>query len=172
MWRSRKARTLLVASVVTSTVAPLTACGASSGSSAAAATIQREATLYQIDQIERTFHEAGATHNVNLMMTLWAPGATFNIGTNTYTGKAEIRKFFEKNPAFQPENHWVSDTPSYNIKIRQNGDKATLYMECDYIDVKTKRVTAVVGVDHNLQKINGKWLIVSGAGGAPTALSP
>src|SRR4051812_30460622 len=73
MWRSRQARTLLVASVVTSTVAPLTACGASSGSSAAAATIQREATLYQIDQIERTFHEAGATHNVNLMMTLWAP---------------------------------------------------------------------------------------------------
>ena len=43
-------------------------------------------------------------------------------------------------------------------------------MECDYIDVKTQKVAAVVGVDHNLQKINGKWLIVSGTG-APTRMS-
>ena len=103
-------------------------------------------------------------------MSLWAPGATFNFGTNTYTGKPEIRKFFEENAAFQPQNHWVSDTPSFKIKITHSGDKATLYMECDYIDVKTGKVKAVVGVDHNLQKINGKWLIVNGAG-APTVLS-
>jgi uncharacterized protein with ACT and thioredoxin-like domain len=64
----------------------------------------------------------------------------------------------------------VSDTPSFKIKITQNGDKATLYMECDYIDVKTQKVMAVVGVNHNLQRINGKWLIVSGSG-APTVMS-
>jgi hypothetical protein len=44
-------------------------------------------------------------------------------------------------------------------------------MQCHYIDVKTGKVMAVVGVDHNLQKIHGRWLIVEGSG-APTVLSP
>ncbi len=122
-------RILLIGGALSATVSLLAACGGSSASTAAKATIQREATLYEIDGIERTFHKAGSTHNVNLMMTLWAPGATFNVGTNTYTGKAAIRGFFEQNPAFQPKSHWVSDTPSFKIKITQNGDKATLYME-------------------------------------------
>jgi hypothetical protein len=30
--------------------------------------------------------------------------------------------------------------------------------------VKTGQVAAVVGVDHNVQKINGRWLIVDSAG--------
>jgi hypothetical protein len=166
-----RVRTLFIGGALAAGVFALSACGSvASASSAAQAKMQREATLYEIDQIERTFHEAGSTDNVNLMMTLWAPGATFNIGSNTYTGKAQIRRFFEQNPAFQAATPWVSDTPSFKIKITQNGDKATLYMECDYIDVKTQKVMAVVGVNHNLQRINGKWLIVSGSG-APTVMS-
>jgi len=166
-------RMLVVAGLLAALVAPLSACGGESAKAAAADTKrQREATLYEIDQIERTFHKAGSTHDVNLMMSLWAPGAVFNVGTHTYTGKAQIRKFFATvNPAFQPQNHWVDDTPSYKIRITVNGDKATLYMQCHYIDVKTGKVMAVVGVDHNLQKIHGKWLIVEGSG-APTVLSP
>src|SRR5438045_1025780 len=119
MWRSaRQIRTLLVGSALAAMVIPLAACSDnSSAASAADATIQREAIHYQIEQVEQTFHKAGSTDDVDLMMTLWAPGATFNIGTETYTGTAEIRKFFEKNPAFQPATHWVSDTPSYKIKI-------------------------------------------------------
>jgi hypothetical protein len=166
-------RTLLVGGVVAAFVVALSACGGGSAKDpAAGAKVQREATLYEIDQIERTFHKAGSTHNVNLMMSLWAPGAVFNVGTHTYTGRTQIRNFFAKvNPAFQPKNHWVDDTPSYKIRITVNGDNATLYMQCHYIDVKTGKVMAVVGVDHNLQKIHGKWLIVEGSG-APTVLSP
>lgn len=165
-------RTLVVVGVAAAVAVPLTACGGESAKTAAAeAKMQREATLYQIDQIERTFHKAGSTHNVNLMMSLWAPGAVFNVGNHTYTGTAQIRKFFETNPAFQPQSDWVDDTPSYKIRITVNGDRATLYMQCHYIDVKTGKVMAVVGVDHNLQKIKGKWLIVEGSG-APTVLSP
>lgn len=166
----KQVRTLLVAGVLAGLVIPLTACGSgSAGASGAGPTIQKEAELYQIDQVEKAFHRAGSTHNVSLMMSLWAPGATFNIGTDTYTGKAQIRRFFaSKNPAFQPQNHWESDTPSYKIRITVNGDKATLYFECHYVDVNTGKVMAVVGVDHNLQKIDGKWLIVSGSGSAAT----
>lgn len=165
-------RTLLTGCALAAVTAALAGCGGSGMSSAAEQTMQRQANLYQIDQIERAFHRAGSTHNVNLMMTLWAPGATFNIGTDTYTGRAQIRKFFAtKNPAFQAKNHWESDTPSYKVRITLNGDKGTLYFECHYIDVKTGKVMVVAGVDHNVQKINGKWLVVSSVASTPT-LSP
>ena len=147
---------------------PLTACGGSSQNSASNQTVQRDADLYAIDQIERVWHKASSTKNVDLMMTLWAPDATFDNGTATLTGKAEIRKFFETKAApFQPVNHWLSDTPAYKIRTTVNGDKGTLYFECHYIDTKTQKVAAVVGADQNVQKINGKWLIVSSAAATP-----
>ena len=165
-------RTLLTGCALVVVVAALAACGGSSKTSASDQTTQKDAALYQIDQIEQTWHKAASTHNVNLMMTLWAPGAVFNIGTKTLTGKAEIRNFFAtENKAFMPQNHWESDTPSYKIKTTVNGNKGTLYFECHYVDVKTGKVMAVVGVDHNVQKINGKWLIVDSAGATPV-LSP
>ncbi len=145
---------------------------ASASSSANDPTVQKDADLFQIEQIEQNWHKATSRHDLNLMMSLWAPGAVFSIGTETYTGKAQIRKFFATtNPAFSPENHWESDTPSYKIKATVNGDKGTLYFECHYIDPKTAKVVKVVAVNHNVQKINGKWLIVDSAG-ATAMLSP
>jgi hypothetical protein len=162
-------RALVAGCVVAAVVAALAACGSSSKSSSAKRAAQRDTDLYQIDQIERKWHRAASTHDVNLMMTLWAPGATFNIGTDTYTGTAQIRNFFAtKNKAFRPQNHWESDTPSYKMKVTLNGDKGTLYFECHYIDVKTGKLVSVVGVDHNVQKIKGKWLIVDGSGSTAT----
>src|SRR5207247_10971745 len=103
------------------------------------------------------------------MMTLWAPDATFNNGTETLTGKAEIRQFFTTQAGpFQPGNHWLSDTPAYKIRTTVNGDKGTLYFECHYVDTKTQKVAAGVGADQNVQKIDGVGLIVSAAAARPT----
>jgi ketosteroid isomerase-like protein len=136
------------------------------------AKIQQEADLYEIDQIEVKFHRATSKHDINLMMSLWAPGAVFNIDQQTLTGKAEIRHWFlTENKAFMPSHHWESDTPSYKIKTNLNGDKATMYFECHYIDPKTGMVVAAAGVTHTLQKINGQWLIIDSAGSTAT-LSP
>jgi ketosteroid isomerase-like protein len=147
----------------------LTGCGGSSSSSATDAETQKQAELYAIDQIERTWHKASSTQDVDLMMTLWAPDATFNNGPDTFTGKAEIRKFFTtKAGPFQPGNHWLSETPAYKIRTTVNGDKGTLYFECHYVDVKTGKVVSVVGADQNVQKINGKWLITTLAAATPT----
>lgn len=149
----------------------LAGCG-SGKSSASEQSAQRDADLYAIDQIEANWHKAASTHDVNLMMSLWAPDATFNIGTETLTGKTEIRKFFVTKAApFQAENNWVSETPAYKIRTTVNGDKGTLYFECHYVDTKTQKVASVVGADQNVQKIDGKWLIVSSAAATPT-LSP
>ena len=94
-------------------------------------------------------------------MSLWAPGAVFNIDQQTLTGKAQIRHWFaDREQGVQAREplgvrHAVVQDPD-----DLNGDKATLYFECHYIDPKTGKVVAYVGVDHTLQKINGKWLIV------------
>ena len=160
-------RTLIGAGALAAVVAALAAgCGGSSNASGANATIQREANLWQIDQIEVNFHRATSYHNLNLMMSLWAPGAVFNIDGETLTGKAQIRHWFAtKNGAFQ--HVWESDTPSYKIRVNLNGDKATMYFECHYIDPKTTKVMFWAGITHTLQKINGKWLIVDSASSNP-----
>jgi hypothetical protein len=166
------ARALLVVGVLAVLAALPASAGTSGHRTPASDTTQREADLYLIDQVEVKFHRATSTHNLNLMMSLWAPGAVFNIDQQTLTGKAQIRHWFAtENKAFMPGHHWESDTPSYKIRVSLNGEKATLYFECHYIDPKTSTVMAVAGVDHTLQKIDGKWLIVDSAG-APAALSP
>ena len=118
-------------------------------------------TLYQIDAIEKTWHKAASLKNLNLFMSIWAPNATATVAGKTVTGKAAIRALFAKAGPFQPQNHWVSDTPAYKIRATVNGNKGTLYFECHYIDVDTGKVAAVVGADQQVQKINGKWLITN-----------
>jgi ketosteroid isomerase-like protein len=164
-------RTILAGSALAGMVIALAGCGGSSSNSAADQQVQKQAAVYQIDQIERSWHEATSTQNVNLMMSLFAPGAVFNIGGETFTGKAQIRRFWETAGPFEPGHHWQSDTPTYKIKTTVNGDKGTLYFECDYIDPTTQKVMAVVAVDHNVQKINGRWLIVDSSG-APGSIKP
>jgi hypothetical protein len=130
--------------------------------------IQREASLYEIDQIERTWHKAASTKNVNLMMSLWAKKATFTIAGQTYRGKGAIRQVFAKAGPFQPANHWESDTATYKIRTTVNGNSGTLYFECHYIDVGTGKLAAAVGADQTVQKINGKWLITKSTSASVT----
>jgi ketosteroid isomerase-like protein len=147
----------------------LVGCGSSGKKSGTEQQLQQQADYYQIDQIEKTWHKAASTQNVDLMMSLWANDATFNIGTETLTGTKQIRDFFAtKAGPFQPGNHWVSDTPAYKIRITANGDKGTLYFECHYVDVKSGKVVSVVGADQDVQRIKGKWLITSAAAATPT----
>jgi ketosteroid isomerase-like protein len=148
----------------------LVGCGGSATKPTAASQDQKQAAYYAIDQIEKTWHKASSTKNVDLMMTVWAPDATFSVGTETLNGKAQIRGFFvHKAGPFQPGNHWVSETPAYKIRITANGDKGTLYFECHYVDVKTGKVVNIVAADQNVQKIAGKWLITSSSA-APATL--
>ena len=167
-------RTLLGAGIVAALVVPFSAFGGNSSRAAQKdAALQRMADLYQIDQVEVKFHRATSRHNLKLMMSLWAPGAVFNIDQQTLTGKGQIRNWFKtENKAFKPNHHWESDTPSYKLKVHLNGDHATEYFECHYIkpnaDLTKARVMAIAGVTHTMQKVNGKWLITNSAGSTAT----
>ena len=154
--------------VVSLAAVSLAACG-SSGPTPAELAAQKKADTYAIEQIEATWHKASSTHDVNLMMSIWADDAVATLGGETYTGKAQIRSFFQDKAApFRPENHWVSETPAYKIRVTVNGDKGTLYFECHYVDVNTRKVVAVVSADQDVARINGTWLITKLVSATPS----
>ncbi len=165
-------RTLIIGGALGVVVVLLVACGNSSASSRSEQAMQRQADLYTIDQIERNFHRATSKHDIELMMSLWAPNATFTTEPGqTLTGKKQIRRFWLAAPAFQPDNHWISDTAAYKIRMTVNGDRGTLYFECHYIDSKTNKLGPVTAADQLVARINGRWLITDMVGGSAT-LSP
>jgi ketosteroid isomerase-like protein len=124
--------------------------------------------MWEIDQIEKDFHEATTTKDIDQMMSLFAPNATMTIGTGeTASGLEEIRSFWLENSAsFQPENTWVSDHPAYKLEITVNGDRGTLHFECHYIDAKTGEVVSVTAADMDVSRIAGAWLITNMIGGS------
>ena len=146
----------------------LAACGSSAAERASAQAIQEDADLYRITDIERKWHQATTTHDIDLMMSLWADDATFTVDAGTtLTGKDEIREFWLGARPFQPENQWVSETPAYKLQATVAGDKGTLYFECHYVDPTTKMVVGVVGADQQVARINGEWLITNHVGASP-----
>ena len=146
----------------------LVSVGCQAATPAANADLQRQADLYAIDQIEVTWHQAASTQDVELMMSIWADNATATLGGVTITGKDALRNFFATKAApFQPQNHWVSDTPAYKIRTTVDGDTGTLYFECHYVDPTTKMVMSVVAADQKVARINGKWLITDLVSSSP-----
>ena len=72
-------RTLIGGALVLLTLA-LSACGGSDSNSASDEALQRDSDLYAISQIEKSFHESMSKKDIEEMMSLWAPNATFTYG--------------------------------------------------------------------------------------------
>ena len=144
----------------------LAAC-TGSGSGSTDASERRFQDMWEIDQIEKNFHKATSEKNIDLMLSLYAPNATFTVGGGeTAVGVDEIRDFWTtKSPAFDADNTWVSDHPAYKMEITVNGDRGTLHFECHFVDAKTQQVAAVTAGDADVARIDGKWLITNFVGG-------
>lgn len=115
----------------------------------------------QMHKIEITFHEAGTTKNLDLMLSLFAEDATITSGGKSYAGKENIRKYWQAAGTFQPQNQWVAYTPAFRIRYDVHGDTAHLYFECLYVDKAAKRIAAHTNSDDTLVRVNGEWLIKS-----------
>lgn len=154
--------------VIALTVA-LSACGGS-GSESVDSELQRQADLYAISQIERTFHESISKKDIEMMVGLYAPHATGTFGPGkTVTGKNQIRNVWLNGTAFHPKTHWLSDHPAYKLKVTIDGDRGTLRFECHFIDVSTGEVASVTAGSLDVAKIDGTWLITNFVG-STTAL--
>jgi ketosteroid isomerase-like protein len=147
----------------------LSACGGSS--SAVDSELQEQVDRFLISEIEKDFHESMSKKDLDQMMGLWTENATFTVGGATATGKAEIRAFWAKSPAFESDVKWVSDHPAYKLRATVNGDRGTLHFECHFLDVEDETVALVTAADQEVERIDGRWLITSMVGGT-TTLSP
>ncbi len=118
------------------------------------------ADVTQIYALQAAFHWAAGAKDLDVMMSLWAEDATFTIDGQIYQGKSQIRGWFANVAgSFRPQNSWVSLTPSQKIRISVQGDRATLYFECHYVDVKTRELKSQVAADTTLIRSNGRWVI-------------
>ena len=86
-------RKLLIGCALGVLVVAVSACGGSSGTPASEEALQRQADVYEISQIEKTFHESMSKKDIDEMMSLWTENATFTYGPGqTATGTEQIRK--------------------------------------------------------------------------------
>jgi hypothetical protein len=113
----------------------------------------------QIHKIEITFHEAGTTKNLDLMLSLFADDATITSGGKTYIGKEQVRSYWQAAGVFQPQNQWVAYTPAFRIKYDVQGDTGHLYFECLYVDKVANKIALHTNSEDTLTRVNGRWLI-------------
>jgi ketosteroid isomerase-like protein len=159
-------RKLLIGCALGVMVFAVSACSGSSGPPASEKALQRQADVYEISQIEKTFHESMSKKDIDEMMSLWTSNATFTFGPGqTATGTEEIRETWLKSNAWKPATHWLSDHPAYKIRVTVNGDRGTLHFECHFIDVDTGKVAAITAGDLDVARIGGRWLITKMVGG-------
>jgi hypothetical protein len=120
---------------------------------------ENPADFVEIHKIEITFHEAGTTKNLDLMLSLFADDATITSGGKTYSGKEQIRSYWQAAGVFQPQNQWVAYTPAFRIKYDVQGDSGHLYFECLYVDKVANKIALHTNSDDTLTRVNGRWLI-------------
>jgi len=158
-------RTLVTGGVLAILVFALSACGGSNGSSASEKVAAKDADMYAISQIERSFHEAISKKDIDEMEGLFATHATGTFGPGkTVTGKEQIRNVWLNSKAWEPTTHWLSDHPAYKLKVTVDGDRGTLHFECHFIDVDTGKIAALTAGNLDVEKIDGKWLITNFVG--------
>jgi uncharacterized protein (TIGR02246 family) len=139
----------------------LSAC-ASGGDSASKRALTRAADADAIHSVESDFHQSASAKDIEEMMSLYADDAVLTLGGKTYTGKDQIRKFWLETAApFRPENHWISETPAYKIRITNNGERGTLYFECHYVDLDSHVIKAAVSLDVKVSKLKDRWMFTN-----------
>jgi ketosteroid isomerase-like protein len=166
-------RRLLITGVLGVIALALAACSGSGVDQSLEDTLRAKADRYDIDQIEKSFHEATTEKDIDLMMTLWAPNATMTIGSGeTVAGLEAIRRaWLTESVSFEPDTHLVSDHPAYKVDITVNGDRGTLHFECHYVNYDTRRVKLTTVADLDVARIDGRWLITNMVA-ASTTLAP
>jgi ketosteroid isomerase-like protein len=158
-------RALVIGAALGAFVISLTACGGSSSTSASEQELQRQADMYEISLIEKTFHEAITKKDIDMMMGLYAQNATATFGPGkTVSGKEQIRQAWLASKAFAPESKWLSDHPAYKLKATVDGDRGTLRFECHFVDILTQRIAAVTAASQDVSRIDNRWLITNFVG--------
>ena len=124
------------------------------------------ADVLAVRNVEVTFHTAGSVlpeKSLDLMMSIYADDAVLTDTAHdnkVYSGKAEVRRYWaEVSGPFRPEHHWIGYTPAMRMHVEVDGDGATLYFECLWMDVDSNAVGAHSFSDMKLARAHGRWLV-------------
>ena len=130
------------------------------------ADIGRPADVLAVRNVEIAFHRAGSMlpdKSLDQMMALYASDATLidtANGDKAYKGKDQVRAYWaDVSGPFRPEHHWIGYTPAMRIRAKVNGDRATLYFECLWVDIDKNAIGAHSFSDMTLAKTNGQWQV-------------
>jgi hypothetical protein len=122
--------------------------------------------ILAVRNIEVTFHTAGSVlpeKSLDLMMSIYADDAVLTDTAHdnkAYSGKAEVRRYWaDVSGPFRAEHHWIGYTPAMRMHADIEGDKATLYFECLWMDVDNNSVGAHSFSDMKLARVQGHWLV-------------
>ena len=126
---------------------------------AIAGTEENAQEFMDLHQVEIAFHQAGSTKNLDLMLSLFTDDAVIMSGGKTYSGKDQVKAFWQSAGPFQPQNQWVGYTPAFRIRYNVEGEQAHLYFECLWIDKIANKIAVHSNSDDTLVHKNGKWLI-------------
>ena len=124
------------------------------------------ADVLAVRNVEVTFHTAGSVlpeKNLELMMSIYSDDAVLTDTSHddkVYTGKAEVRRYWaDVSGPFRPEHHWIGYTPAMRMHAEVDGNKASLYFECLWMEVDASAIGAHSFSDMKLARIHGHWLV-------------
>lgn len=124
------------------------------------------ADILAVRNVEITFHTAGSVlpqKSLDLMMSLYADDAVLTDTAHdnkVYKGKDEVRRYWrEVSGPFRPAHHWIGYTPAMRMKSQVEGNSATLYFECLWMDTDSNAVAAHSFSDMTLARDHGRWLV-------------
>ena len=124
--------------------------------------------ILAVRNVEIIFHTAGSVlpeKSLDLMMSIYADDAVLTDTAHdnkVYKGKDQVRTYWgELSGPFRPEHHWIGYTPAMRIRTRIDGDTATLYFECLWMDADKNAIGAHSFSDMALARVHGRWLVKS-----------
>ncbi|HEY4446458.1 MAG TPA: nuclear transport factor 2 family protein [Steroidobacteraceae bacterium] len=124
------------------------------------------ADILAVRNVEVIFHTAGSVlpdKNLDLMMSIYADDVVLTDTAHdnkVYSGKTEVRRYWaDVSGPFRPQHHWIGYTPAMRMHAEVEGDKASLYFECLWMDVDNNAVGAHSFSDMKLVRVHGHWLV-------------
>ena len=124
------------------------------------------ADILAVRNVEVTFHTAGSVlpeKSLDLMMSIYADDAVLTDTAHdnkVYSGKAEVRRYWaDVSGPFRPDHHWIGYTPAMRMHTEVEGDEASLYFECLWMNVDNNAVGAHSFSDMKLSRVHGRWLV-------------
>jgi hypothetical protein len=134
-----------------------------------------ERAVGKIFELQAAFHRAKTTQNIDLMMSLWAEGATLQVqgdSNSPYVGRSRLTAFWQNSGSFTHRR--FSLVPSFKTRINADGNTGFLYFECHDIgdfDLSTRFIAGDTFLAGAVRRQEDRWVFWNMTAGKASPLS-